>query len=412
MSKPKENDIEDPTIQFGEGRDFQSDEWSTTTDAELARNRGMSSTNQAKNHADTDKYQKMSQVEIFPDLNFGADYGDQLQVSQLMGQPSDLKYSNLICEDNVDLIQGNLMNPFLVVFHKPPVELQKQREITVTVKNYFGRGKTLQTCERAHWQKGETSGCKGPVTTIIVQPFIPQNESKESWDKVKVHSIDIDFEIEFIAAGYDIAAKEISSMVLMKRHEINEAYLSSASKKKSNAAEIESLREKYHQRVSTIVRKIYDLTKKEILLRRELNKKKHAAQEAHIRELEEKKTSLTTRFIEENKVESIKYDKTATEKLLQETITKYQAKLAAQKDLYTNALNFVKEDEALSEALANNDARTELKNRLRETYCGFTSENSMITTPAYFHVFNVKQQRTRTPDSLMVFMSFALSMNP
>ncbi|KAL4364129.1 hypothetical protein GQ457_04G039510 [Hibiscus cannabinus] len=65
MSKPKENDIEDQTIQCGEGHGFQTDEWSTTIDAELARNRGISSTNQAKNHADTYKYKKMSHVEIF-----------------------------------------------------------------------------------------------------------------------------------------------------------------------------------------------------------------------------------------------------------------------------------------------------------------------------------------------------------
>ncbi|KAK8487294.1 hypothetical protein V6N11_012797 [Hibiscus sabdariffa] len=70
----------------------------------------MSSTNQAKNHAATNKYKKMSLVEIFPDvmdivkkegeegmvkgktqtLTF-VDYDDQLQGSQLMGQPSDLK---------------------------------------------------------------------------------------------------------------------------------------------------------------------------------------------------------------------------------------------------------------------------------------------------------------------------------
>ncbi|KAK8972989.1 hypothetical protein V6N11_028578 [Hibiscus sabdariffa] len=85
-----------------------------------------------------------------------------------------------------------------------------------------------------------------------------------------VHNVDIDFETKFIGTRYDIAAKEISSMVLMKRHETNEAYLNSASKKKSNAVEIESLREKYHQRVSTLVGKIYE---ERDTLRRELNKK-------------------------------------------------------------------------------------------------------------------------------------------
>ncbi|KAK8664270.1 hypothetical protein V6N13_084068 [Hibiscus sabdariffa] len=70
--------------------------------------------------------------------------------------------------------------------------------------------------------------------------------------------------------------------------------------------------------------------------------------------------------VEENKVESIKKDKTATEKLLQETIEKHQAELAAQKDFYTNALNAAKEAEALAEARANNEARTALESRLRE----------------------------------------------
>lgn len=71
--------------------------------------------------------------------------------------------------------------------------------------------------------------------------------------------------------------------------------------------------------------------------------------------------------VEENKVESIKKDKTATEKLLQETIEKHQAELAAQKDFYTNALNAAKEAEALAEARVNNEARTELESRLRES---------------------------------------------
>lgn len=70
--------------------------------------------------------------------------------------------------------------------------------------------------------------------------------------------------------------------------------------------------------------------------------------------------------VEENKVESIKKDKTATEKLLQETIEKHQSELAVQKDYYTNALNAAKEAEALAEARANDEARSELESRLRE----------------------------------------------
>ena len=70
--------------------------------------------------------------------------------------------------------------------------------------------------------------------------------------------------------------------------------------------------------------------------------------------------------VEENKVESIKRDKAATETLLQETIEMHQAELATQKEFYTNALNAAKEAEALAEARANNEARTELDSRLRE----------------------------------------------
>lgn len=70
--------------------------------------------------------------------------------------------------------------------------------------------------------------------------------------------------------------------------------------------------------------------------------------------------------VEENKVESIRRDKAATEKLLQESIEKHQAELATQKEYYTNALNAAREAEALAEARANNEARTELEGRLRE----------------------------------------------
>ncbi|XP_023533525.1 golgin candidate 5-like isoform X2 [Cucurbita pepo subsp. pepo] len=171
-------------------------------------------------------------------------------------------------------------------------------------------------------------------------------------------------------------------------------------KKKSSDAEIESLREEYHQRVSTLERKVYALTKERDTLRREQNKKsdaasllkekdeiinqvmaegeelskKQAAQESQIRklraqtrELEEEKKGLMTKLqVEENKVDSIKRDKTATEMLLQETIEKHQTELAAQKEYYTSALTAAKEAENLAEARANSEARSELESRLRE----------------------------------------------
>ncbi|KAL9668748.1 hypothetical protein QQ045_006288 [Rhodiola kirilowii] len=180
---------------------------------------------------------------------------------------------------------------------------------------------------------------------------------------------------------------------------------------KSNESEVESLREEYHQRVATLERKVYALTKERDTLRREQNKKsdaaallkekdeiitqvmaegeelskKQAVQEAQIRklraqirEMEEEKKSLTSKLqVEENKVESIKRDKAATETLLQETIEKHQAELATQKEYYTNALAAAKEAEALAEARANNEARTELESRLKEAQ---ERENMLVQT--------------------------------
>ncbi|KAG6493008.1 hypothetical protein ZIOFF_047981 [Zingiber officinale] len=86
-----------------------------------------------------------------------------------------------------------------------------------------------------------------------------------------------------------------------------------------------------------------------------------------IRELEEEKQRLNSKLqVEETKVESMKRDKAATEKLLQETIERNQAELAAQKEFYTNALNAAKEAEALAEERANSEAKVELENRLKE----------------------------------------------
>ncbi|XP_073108900.1 golgin candidate 5 isoform X2 [Elaeis guineensis] len=171
-------------------------------------------------------------------------------------------------------------------------------------------------------------------------------------------------------------------------------------KRKSTEAEIDALREEYHQRVASLERKVYALTRERDTLRREQSKKsdaaallkekdeiicqvmaegeelskKQAAQEAtirklraQIREFEEEKQRLNSKLqVEESKVESIKRDKAATEKLLQETIERNQVELAAQKEFYTNALNAAKEAEALAESRANNEAKIELESRLRE----------------------------------------------
>ncbi|XP_020106216.1 golgin candidate 5 [Ananas comosus] len=171
-------------------------------------------------------------------------------------------------------------------------------------------------------------------------------------------------------------------------------------KRKSMDSEIDALKEEYHLRVSSLERKVYALTRERDTLRREQSKKsdaaallkekdeiinqvmaegeelskKQAAQEgtirklrAQIRELEEEKQRLNSRLqVEETKVESIKRDKAATEKLLQETIERNQTELAAQKEFYANALNAAKEAEALAEARANSEAKIELESRLRE----------------------------------------------
>lgn len=87
-----------------------------------------------------------------------------------------------------------------------------------------------------------------------------------------------------------------------------------------------------------------------------------------IREFEEEKKGLTTKLqVEENKVESLKRDKLATENLLQETIEKNQFELSTQKEFYTNALNLAKEAEAIAQAQANNEARSELESKLKES---------------------------------------------
>ncbi|CAM0953938.1 unnamed protein product [Alopecurus aequalis] len=193
----------------------------------------------------------------------------------------------------------------------------------------------------------------------------------------------------------------------------NEQLKSTIDELKGNSAEAEmdALKDEYHQRVATLERKVYALTKERDTLRREQNKKsdaaallkekdeiitqvmaegeelsrKQAAQEAtirklraQIREFEEEKQRLNSKIqLEETKVESIKRDKAVTENLLQETIERNQTELAAQKEFYTNALNAAKEAEALAESRVNTEAKVELESRLREA-C--EKENMLINT--------------------------------
>lgn len=222
-------------------------------------------------------------------------------------------------------------------------------------------------------------------------------DSMVELEKVKKEMKMMETALQGAARQAQAKADEIAKM--MNENELLKAVIEDL-RRKSSEAEIESLREEYHQRVATLERKVYALTKERDTLRREQSRKsdaaallkekdeiinqvmaegeelskKQAAQESQIRklrgqirELEEEKKGLSTKLqVEENKVESIKRDKAATEKLLQETIENHQAELAAQKEYYTNALTAAKEAEALAEARANNEARTELESRLRE----------------------------------------------
>ncbi|XP_026661365.2 golgin candidate 5-like isoform X2 [Phoenix dactylifera] len=216
-------------------------------------------------------------------------------------------------------------------------------------------------------------------------------------EKVKMEMKMMEAALQGAARQAQAKADEIAK--LMNENELLKSTIEDL-KRKSTESEIDALREEYHQRVASLERKVYALSRERDTLRREQSKKsdaaallkekdeiinqvmaegeelskKQAAQEAtikklrtQIREFEEEKQRLNSKFqVEESKVESIKRDKAATEKLLQETIERNLAELASQKEFYTNALNAAKEAEALAEARANSEARAELENRLRE----------------------------------------------
>lgn len=212
-------------------------------------------------------------------------------------------------------------------------------------------------------------------------------------------------EKEMMEAALQGAARQAQAKAdeISKLMNENELLKSTAEelKRKSTEADIDALRDEYHQRVAALERKVYSLTREKDALRREQNKrsdaaallkekdeiisqvmaegeelsKKQAAQEstirklrAQIREMEEEKQRINSKLqVEETKAESIKKDKAATEKLLQETIEKYQSDLAIQKEFYVNELKHAKEAEALAEARANSEARMELESRLKES---------------------------------------------
>ncbi|KAI3766630.1 hypothetical protein L2E82_16697 [Cichorium intybus] len=207
-------------------------------------------------------------------------------------------------------------------------------------------------------------------------------------------------EAVLLGAAKQAQAKADEISRLMNENEQLKTIIEDKRRRKSNEAEMESLREECHQRVSTLERKVYALTRERDTLRKEQNKrsdatallkekddiisqvmaegemlsKKQAVQEstirklrAQIREFEEEKKGLLGKLqVEENKVENLKSEKATTEKLMQETIDKNQSEIATQKEYYINALNVAKEAKKVAEARANDEARTELESRLRE----------------------------------------------
>ncbi|XP_024519580.1 golgin candidate 5 [Selaginella moellendorffii] len=172
--------------------------------------------------------------------------------------------------------------------------------------------------------------------------------------------------------------------------------LEEASKKRSSQVELEALK----QELGAAERKVYALTKERDMLRREVNRKsdstallkekddiikqvmaegeelskKQASQEAairklrsQVRELEEEKQRLHSKLqVEEAKVESMRKDKAATEKALQETLDKGHADLAAQREFYTKMVNEARESEARAESRASSQAKADLDQRLHQ----------------------------------------------
>ncbi|KAF5808059.1 putative TATA element modulatory factor 1, TATA binding protein [Helianthus annuus] len=262
-----------------------------------------------------------------------------------------------------------------------------------------GQSVTLEEIKVAEEGQLHLSQNPDDVSVIISEALSKKDDSNSMAELEKVTREMKMMEAALLGAARQAQAKADEIAKLMQENEQLKSIVEDQRRKPSEA-DIESLREEYHQRVSTLERKVYALTKERDTLRREQNKKsdaaallkekdeiitqimaegeglskKQAVQEsqirklrAQIRELEEEKKGLMAKLqVEESKVESIKRDKAATEKLLQLTIEKNQAELATQKEYYTNALNAAKEAEALAEARANSEAKTEVESRLKE----------------------------------------------
>ncbi|CAI5989200.1 unnamed protein product [Closterium sp. NIES-64] len=214
-----------------------------------------------------------------------------------------------------------------------------------------------------------------------------------------------DWKVSDWASGLQNAGRQAQTQAdeLVRAMTVNDelrAELEDWKAKKNNDAELEALREEYQHRLGAAERKVYALTKERDMLRREQSRKadtstllkekdeiirqvmaegeelskKQAAQEGamkklrtQLREMEEERTRLQNRLqVEEARVESIKKDKAATEKALQDAVERGQADLAAQKDFYVSALSAAREAQAAAEARADSEAKAEAERKLKE----------------------------------------------
>ncbi|KAJ8512595.1 hypothetical protein OPV22_003029 [Ensete ventricosum] len=350
-----------------------------------------------------------------------------LCVAEELHQANDLQGSNVKNETEAVQIadEGSPTQSNIVVSVQEGLEIDTSVEIPVSVMKYdhanelsdhsdlnpFSTEQHQVTSSESVTHDTDVSPKDMEVSSKAMDDEAEDDKSSFGASNDKSNSMDPIVEVEKVkqkmkmmeaalqGAARQAQAKADEITKLMNENEWLKSIIEDL-KWKSSESEIDALREEYHQKVSYLERKVYALTRERDALRREQNKKndatallkekdeiisqvmaegeelskKQAAQEATIRklraqawELEEEKQRLNSKLqVEETKVESIKRDKAATEKLLQETIERNQAELAAQKEFYTKALNEAKEAEALAESRANAEARVEVESRLME----------------------------------------------
>ncbi|URD88192.1 TATA element modulatory factor 1 TATA binding [Musa troglodytarum] len=291
-----------------------------------------------------------------------------LCVAEELQQASDLQGSNVKNEtEAVQIVdEGSPMKSNIVVSVQEGLEIDTSVEIPVSVMKYDHANELSDhsdlnpisteqhqvTSSESVTHDTDVSPKSMEVSSKAMDVEAEDDKSSVGASNNKSNSMDPIVEVEKVkqemkmmeaalqGAARQAQAKADEIAKLMNENERLKSIIEDL-KRKSSEAEIDALREEYHQKVSSLERKI--------------------------RELEEEKQRLNSKLqVEVTKVESIKRDKAATEKMLQETIERNQAELAAQKEFYTKALNEAKEAEAMAEARANTEARVEVESRLRE----------------------------------------------